>query len=73
MKHALAAGLLAVALFSTETSAFYGIGGCPKTYPKVNMPYGPTGAVSNGYYYTHFFDYSWAKSLLSQVPKGYRP
>jgi hypothetical protein len=66
-------GVLCMLLLAKETSAFYGIAGCPKNYPKVSTPYGPTGAVANGYYYLHTIDYGWAQMLLKAVPPAYRP
>lgn len=56
MKSTATLAILSIALFATQTSAFYGIGGCPRNYPKVDTPYGPTGKVANGIYYLHAMD-----------------
>lgn len=47
---------LSVLFASTGVNAFYAIGACPITIPKVNNPFGSTGEVTNGLYYSHMGD-----------------
>ena len=60
-----------------STKAMYAIGQCPTTYPKVNNPFGATGDVANGQYYSHMMDdqyFTMVKSLMlsSMTPAANR-
>lgn len=43
--------VLSFALIS-NVKAFYSIGGCPTTYPNISEPFGDSGTVPNGVYYS---------------------
>ena len=42
--------------FLQPSNAFFGIGGCPDKYPEVKNPFGTTGTIPNGMYYSHYLD-----------------
>ena len=54
--------VLSFALIS-NVKAFYGIGGCPTQYPYVAYPFGGSGCVPNGNYYSQYFDDTTMTSL----------
>ncbi len=76
MKHSsaiIAITTLSVLFSSTTVNAFYAIGSCPKTYPKVNNPFGSTGDVANGQYYIHKGDDQWLDVVHDMLPDNMKP
>ena len=59
------------------TEAFFGIGGCPEKYPRGNNPFGDSGQVVNGQYYSHFLDdqyWTFMEDLMvPNLPAPWRP
>ena len=57
----------AVTLLSQTANAFYGPGGCPIKYNKASNPFGQSGSVVDGLYYSHLLDdhyWTFVESLL---------
>ena len=49
--------IAAAAVLIPSANAFFGLGGCPTHYPTgLGAPYGNGGLVTNGLYYTYYFD-----------------
>ena len=46
--------LLALQLISVN--CFWGFGACPSKYNRVKNPFGVTGEIPNGLYYSHYID-----------------
>jgi hypothetical protein len=61
-------------LFASSTvNAFYAIGSCPITYPKVNNPFGSTGSVANGQYYSMRGDDQYLSLVQDMLPANMKP
>lgn len=61
-------------LFASSTvNAFYAIGSCPLTYPKVNNPFGSTGSVANGLYYSMRGDDQYMALVQDMLPDNMKP
>ena len=61
-------------LFASSTvNAFYAIGSCPLTYPKVNNPFGSTGSVANGQYYSMRGDDQYLSLVQDMLPANMKP
>lgn len=52
----VSATLCLLASLMQPSQAFIGIGGCPVKYPRSTNPFGDSGQVVNGKYYSHFLD-----------------
>lgn len=59
---------LSVLFASTSVNGFYAIGSCPITYPKINNPFGSTGDVANGLYYSHMADDQYLTMVQEMLP-----
>lgn len=76
MKHSsaiLTIATLSVLFSATTVNAFYAIGSCPKTYPKVNNPFGYNGDVANGLYYSQMADDQWLDMVEGMLPEYLKP
>ena len=65
--------LIVIAVTSNMASAYYGLGGCPKNYPKISTPFGASGSVPDGIYYTHMFDFSYYGQLEGKLTAAQKP
>jgi len=72
-KNSLLFASVAVSLLTQSANAFYGIGGCPTKYTKVSNPFGSTGQVTNGMYYSHFLDDQYWTFVESMLPSNLKP
>ena len=50
----LSISLLSINLFAVN--AYFNLGACPSNYNTVKNPFGVTGEVPNGLYYSHYID-----------------
>ena len=69
--------LVTLALLSTPSSAFFGIGGCPVSYKKTTNPFGSSGVVPNGLFYSHYLDHQYwgflEDMVVPQLPAADQP
>jgi hypothetical protein len=64
---------LSLLFASTTVNAFYAIGSCPITFPKVNNPFGSTGTVTNGQYYSMMGDDQYLTMVQEMLPAAMKP
>ena len=64
---------LSLLFASTTVNAFYAIGSCPITFPKVNNPFGSTGTVTNGQYYSMMGDDQYLTMVQEMLPAVMKP
>jgi hypothetical protein len=74
---AASATLALLAALVPQAHGFFGIGGCPVKYPVATNPFGTSGAVPNGQYYSHFLDdqyWTFLETIMvPQLPSMMRP
>lgn len=73
MKAIIAIATLSVLFASNRVNAFYAIGSCPITIPKVNNPFGNTGDVVNGQYYSMMEDDQYMFMVQAMLPDAMKP
>jgi hypothetical protein len=56
MKNLFLNSAVLAALLCAQASAYFGVGGCPDIKANFTRPYGASGLVANGIYYSHYFD-----------------
>lgn len=71
------AGLLCIVSYIKPSNAFFGFGGCPVKYPGVTGPFGTSGKIPNGMYYSQFLDDQYwtfmEDMIVPQLPAAVRP